>query len=256
MIKLNLLPQEYSSKAAAGAPAGPPQGGSVMVGAILAAVYIVILGLAGLIFWQLMQSNAAVQRAKTDFARVDGERKKLLEEFNEIKELEDALRSQVAVLDSLNPKDRIFWAKKMNMLPSIVPDGLYMTDVKLSEKTQEVETKASRDAQAAYAKQRGKKGPPPARQMRTIITYQVVMNAVAYVPDGTSDARLALIIQLLQNMQNKEVRLEFNNTTERFLDGMDQRVQISKIEQATIANREVSRVTLTLNTLPPPADGI
>lgn len=256
MIKLNLLPQEYTAKAAAGAPAGPPQGGSVMVGAILAAVYIVILGLAGLIFWQLMKSNAEVQEAKATYAKVDTERKKLLEEFNEIKELEDALRSQVAVLDSLNPKDRIYWAKKMNLLPSIVPDGLYLTDVKLTEKTQEVETKASRDAQAAYAKQRGKKGPPPPRQMRTIITYQVVMNVVAYVPDGTSDARLALIIQLLNNMQDKDVRVEFNNTTERFLDGMDKRVQISKIEQATIANREVSKVTLTLNTLPPPADGI
>lgn len=256
MIKLNLLPQEYTAKSAAGAPAGPPQGGAVMVGTILAAIFLILLGIGGMIFWQLIQSNAAVANAKAQYTKVDAERKGLLEKFNEIKELEDALKNQVAVLDSLNPADRIYWAKKMNMLPSVVPDGVYLTDLKLTEKTQEVETKASRQAQADYAKQRGKKGAPPARQTRTIITYQMTMSAVAYVPEGTSDARLALIIQLLKNMQDKEVKIEFDNSTSRFLDGMDQRVVLSQIIGSTIAKRDVSQVTLTLNTLPPPTEGI
>lgn len=256
MIKLNLLPQEYSSKAAAGAPAGPPQGGALMVGAVLAAVYLIIIGVAVMIFLQLADSNRRLQKAQAEFAKVDAERKRLLTEFNEIKELEDALRNQVAVLDTLDPPDRIYWAKKMNMLPAIVPDGVYLTDVKLVERLQEVETKASRQAQADWAKRKGNKGAQPPKQTRTIITYQMTMAAVSYVPDGTSDARLALIIQLLQNMQNKEVKLEFDDSTELFLEGMDRRVVLSKIEGVQIAGRDVSKVTLTLNTTPPPADGI
>lgn len=251
MIKINLLQQEAGgSRALAGPSMSAPGGGTFMVAGILLAAFVVILGYGGLRFFTWQNDVAATQQVRNRAAALEREIRQKEDQFEELQEIERVLRNQIALLETLDPPDRLFWAEKLNLLPMYVPDGVFLTTIRVTESSREVETAESRRRQDDWRRRPARtRGPQPPQQYQTVITQQLQLDGVSYVTDGTSDNRLALITTFLRDLQTKEVTSPSTGEPTMFMNNFRD-ITYSNIEGVTLAGRECSRFSFTLRARP------
>ncbi len=250
MIKLNLLQQEGSARSASGPSMSAPGGGTFLVAGILMAAFVVILGYGGMRYIQMDRDNRETATVRGEAQKLDADIKRKEEQFEELRELERVLRNQIALLETLDPPDRLFWAEKLNLLPLYVPDGVFLTTIQVTESSREVETADSRRVQEAWLKKPARsRGPQPPQNFQTIISQQLRLDGVSYVADGTSDDRLALITTFLRDLQTKEVAAPGTGQTTSFFRNF-RSIDYAPIEGVTIAGRECSKFSFTLRARP------
>lgn len=248
MIKINLLPQEAIGKAVAG-PSSSGGGSVVMVAAVLAVMYLGIIGGAWFVYQQgetAKKAEAALKKQNDDLKTTLSDKEK---EFKEVSDALAVLRNQKAVLDTLDPPDRLFWAEKWNILPALVPDGVYITDIKVTEDVKEIETEESRAAQAEFTKAK-KPGTPPKKQTTPVITQKLEIMGVAYVAEGTSDQRLQLVIDFYRSLQDKKAKIPFSGEEVDFLRYMNPTISYDPVEGISVNGREVTKFKFYVQSKP------
>jgi hypothetical protein len=249
MIKINLLQQEGRSRAV-GATMAAPGGGAFLVAGVLVSAFVVILGYGAVRYMVWTQDRNETQDVRSRAAALEREIQQKEEQFEDLREMERVLKGQVALLETLDPPDRMFWAEKLNLLPMYVPDGVFLTQIRVTESSREVETAESRRRQEEWRRRPSRtRGPQPAQEYQTVITQQLVLDGVSYVAEGTSDDRLLLITTFLRDLQNKEVTSPSTGETVRLFDGF-RTIDYSPIEGVTLAGRECSRFSFTLRARP------
>jgi Tfp pilus assembly protein PilN len=250
MIKINLLQQEGGGRAMAGSSVPAPGGGTFLVAGILLAAFVVILGYGGFRFVTWQADVARTQEVRSKNEALGREITQKEEQFEELQELERVLKNQIALLETLDPPDRLFWAEKLNLLPLYIPDGVFLTTIRVTESSREVETSDSRRRQDEWRRKPSRsRGPQPAQEFQTVITQQLVLEGVSYVAEGTSDDRLALIATFLRDLQNKEVTSPSTGESVMFMENFRD-INYSDIEGVTLAGRECSKFAFTLRARP------
>lgn len=249
MIKINLLPQDMPGKGPAAARSGGGGGGAVVALVLLFAFAVV--GVAGYYVYSY-QSETARKTAALDTERRELERRRgeLQREHANLRESLNTLRNQAAVIEVLDAKDRLFWAKKLNILPKFVPDGIFLTSITMEEVVKEVETPESRKAFNDWKKQNNRNIPQPPRVMVPVITASMRLNGVAYVADGTSDQRLQLILDFWNSLAEDKVVVPYTGDQAGFLEHMVPLINSEEFTTDRVEGREVTKFSFQMNTIP------
>lgn len=248
MIEINLLPQESSARAAT-IKSPSESTGALQATAILIAAYLVLAVGSVLIYQYRADELKKEASLKAEAKKLNQEIGQKEAEFQELSEALAVARNQLALLRALDPEKRLFWAQKLNVLPKFVPDGVYLTDLQVTEKVTEIETRESREAQAAWSKTK-KQGPPPPVIKQPIISQQFVVRGVSYVQEGTSDERLQLIVDLINRVRFEKVPTPFSGEESQFLEFFKPTVPFSDIKEVKMSERDVTTFKLTLDTIP------
>lgn len=241
MIKINLLPQDMARGGAAtggssGAASPAGEGGAIAL-AIMLLVLAILSGGSWYLYSQYNDAKTAHAAAKAENEKVKRELEQLKAEWQEIERDLQVMRNQIAVIETLDPPDRLLWTKKLNLLPMLVPENVFLTEILVTEKVEEKETEESVKAFNEWNKT--KKGPPPVRVKRPIIRQTLSLSGVAYSPNNRSDERLERITEFIRNLQESEAELPFDGKSYRFLEGMLPSINYSDIKQAQAGGREV-----------------
>lgn len=244
MIKVNLLPQELLGKGSAAKAQQSSDGGLVVFLALFGFVVVV-----GTIFGYSINAQYQAEKAKKEAdARaktLEGELRALRVEYEELESMLRILQNQKAVLDALDPPDRLLWSKKLNMLPMLVPENVFLTDIVLTEKVSEIETEESLKANQAWVAA-GSKGTPPPKEKVPVIDQKMELTGLAYSPEGKSENRLQRITEFRTNLESKDVKIPYTGKVERYIAGFRRQVGISAIELTSVMERDVSKFTFSL----------
>lgn len=250
MIQINLLPQDQA-KGTATVKTASAGGGGVAVALVLLFAFVVVIAAGGFAFFLQAQSVAKREAKQAALTRVQNEIKDKEKAAAEVKATRDALRNQIRVLETLNPSDRLYWAKKLNILPLLMPDGVYLTQLRMTEDIKEVETRESQRRQQEWQRKPARtRGARPAREMLPIITQTLVFEGIAYVPDGTSDQRLDKIIEFISALQSAEVPVPFTNEPTNFMEGFVPRINWDEFGDTRAAGRVVQQFQMSLTSRP------
>lgn len=253
MITINLLQTETRSKAAASIGEPSQASGGVLVAVVLLAVF----GLAGGLLAYFYLDLARVQNEQAEIRQernsLRAERDALEEEYETLREALETLRNQDRMLAILDPEDRLYWAEKLNILPMYVPDGVFLTRIRVTEQVQEVETPESRQAYEAWERQRrrGTREDPPRRVMVPVIRQTLELDGVAYEPDGTSADRLSKIIAFYNALENDRVELPFSGEEVSFMDNMSSPITYRPFTESAVQGREVTEFRFVIQSRPP-----
>lgn len=278
MIKTNLLPPELQKKRAqpkrGGGGLSAGSGPGVSFAAVALALLFVFVLIDGYTAYRLYSTVSTAKRAaakaKSDLDAAkkfyDDQHKAYEEKFREW----TLMREKEEILTVLMPKDRIIWAEKLNMLADLIPDGVYLSNVEVTEKIDKVETKESIKAREEYQKKKDeitakkaaaavsgppeKIGPEPLKIEKPIITQTLILSALAQWGEGDV-ARLDKVSEFQQRMQTYETKND-KGEVRRFGDGFDQekdgrlKIQPGVQEKKEIAGVTVWQFKLTLATRP------
>lgn len=253
MIQINLLPQEAQNpKAAAAAAREPGQAGGLVV---MLLVLLLALGIPGVgaafVIVRTAASNAELEEVRRQRTNLTNEVRRLEAEYSEISEGLEIARRQWRVIQSLNAEDRLFWTEKLNLLPLLVPDGIFLTRLRVSETVRDSETRESRERREAWERLPARQRPPqPPREMMTTITQTLTIDGISYVADGTSDERLDRIIGFIRALEGQRVRMPFSGEMVSFMDGFRQNVEWTRFTDRNMGGRIVQDFSLTITGIP------
>ncbi len=243
MIEINLLPQDTAARTTTIKTPSENQG-MVAVVATLVAVYAVIFVSAFLIYSNLSSVKNKEESLEADNNELKAEIRDLEDEYKELVDALAVAKNQIALLEALDPEERLFWAEKLNILPLLVSDGIYLTSLEVSENVREVETKASREARAQWAKD--KQGPEPPRLTQPIITQTLLMKGVSYVTDGTSDERLGQIVEYINTLRNDTATVPFSGEDVSFMEHFKPQIPYRDVRGNRLQERDITEFTLTM----------
>jgi Tfp pilus assembly protein PilN len=251
MIKVNLLPQDV---AVAGRGAARPLGGPVSGGAVVALTLVlayVLVSIAGfLVIYNRLQSDNQVKVAQQEHQLVVDKIATLEKNYKDLKTARALYENQLEVLNALDPKERLLWCEKFNLLPQLVPEGVFITRIKVDEEVKEVETAESLRRQQEWQRA-GSRGPRPPVVRKPQIRQTLTLEGVAYIEGGQSDRRLELIIAFLNSLRAKEAVVPYTKKSKSFMENFEgQDVTWDPIIGDTVAGREVSRFVFKLKTKP------
>lgn len=244
MIKINLLPQEMAGGRAA--PGAAPASGSALVALILILVFGIDIVLGGYLFYTHSTSQQRLKDVEARAAAVEESLNEVQSEYNEVQLDMDRMERLIQVAQALDPEDRLLWSRKLNMMPLLIPQGVYLTQIRVTQSVSEVETDESIRRRNEWEKTR--KGQPPPVDRVPVYQQTLHMDGVAYIDQGDENQRLAQIIQFHRNLVREEVKLPFDDEESRFLEGFVPNVRPSAVSASTVAGREVSVFTFTVNT--------
>ncbi|MDX1972964.1 MAG: hypothetical protein SFY68_10580 [Candidatus Sumerlaeia bacterium] len=253
MIEINLLPQEQLSKAPKSAGTGGSSQYSLLIAALLLLLYGGAFGLGVYYYTDLLTQQSTAARLKTQADELAKTVKEKEEEFKDVSTQLEALRSQVALLNALDPKEgRLFWAEKLNLLPSFVPEGVFLTNIKVTEDVRMKETPESLAAFEAWRKLPVKTRPkePPKKQFTPEIRYRLNMNGVAYVEDGTDDQLVELVVAFHSKIKSDKVAVPFSGEEKPFMENFRETISISPLTRKTMDNRSVYEFRFDFETIP------
>jgi hypothetical protein len=247
MIKINLLPKELSgSRKGSGAF---DAGGSLLVAVVLFLLFGLDLLVGGYVFYNYTTAKTAIDRVTVEAAAVEAELIEVEKEFNELTMSMEKMEELISVAKSLDPPERLLWCRKLNMLPLLIPEGVFLTQVQVTQSVRSLETQASLDARNAHmANPKLKKLPPPAKVVAPVITQTMNLEGVAHVDMGTETQRLQHIIQFYRNLQGAKHKLPFDNDETRFLDGFTPFIDTAAVRSTQFEGREVSGFQFSLKT--------
>lgn len=244
MIKINLLPQEL-----AGAKAAGPSfqaGGSLLIALVAIVLLVVNVGLGGYMYFQYSDAMAERNRLQREADAIEEELAETEVQYEEMKTSIERMERLISVAEALDPPDRILWARKLNMLPLLVPEGVYLTEIEVTRNVRLVETDAYLDARNRWERER--EGPPPEVEREPVISQTLVLQGVAYVDGGTPNQRLEQLIRFSDNLRGDSVRVPFDREPAFFMEGFTGGIRPSPVSGARIEGREVSRFSFTMNT--------
>lgn len=244
MIKINLVPPEFAGKRRKEKIAAPKPSFIVT---------LVLVGLAALVVCEgvlVYRARAASEKAlKAAISERDDMQKKIeaLEgEYKALKEIKDLVANQIEILHSLNPPDRLLWSEKLNMLADLIPPNVYITDLRMTENVENVETLESKTRRAEWEKA-GKEGTPPAVVKKPIIKQSLQITGITFAEN--SEKRLQLVLDFLNALQRYSYRAP-GGEVRRFMDNFDDLIKIVKIPTVLVQGVEVSQFTIVITSQP------
>ncbi|OQB22650.1 MAG: hypothetical protein BWY12_00691 [candidate division BRC1 bacterium ADurb.Bin183] len=247
MIKINLLPPEkIKAKKDSSRASAPPSSATPFVAIILILVYIVAIAFAYWVIKTKMDDDKKVVSLTQNRDNLKKNVESRQKEFKELLDLRMMLSNQIEILKSLDPPDRLLWAEKINMMADIVPKGVYLTNIVVTEDLQEVETEESKNARITWEKG-GKKGNAPPSVKKPLVTQTLAISGVTWHEDA--DQRLQLIMKFHDGMKNYSNRGS-NGKTRNFMDNFQDLIGIEGTYEETVAGRPINRFKLILKTKP------
>ncbi|HNM47858.1 MAG TPA: hypothetical protein PKH51_12630 [Candidatus Sumerlaeota bacterium] len=253
MIKINLLPQEMAGGRAGGASSSGSGSGGALVALVLALIFIVNVAIVGVLF---VQYTNAKQRYDTVKAKADKEHAEMTAKQNEYTATQmsyDRMSKIVALDRALDPPDRVLWSRKLNMLPMLVPEGVYTTQLQVVQKASERETQESIKRRNEYEKKKKKgknPGPAPVPEKVPVYAQTMMISGIAYVPGGTENQRLESIVQFNRNLMSSKKKLPFDKAETSFMEGFQTSVRPSAVRSEKRDGRDVQTFTFTINARP------
>lgn len=255
MITINLLQTETRSKAAASIGEPSTSSGGVLVAVILVVVFAIPVGLFAYFYSDLASLNSQANELRSERNALRADRDALEEEFESLRDALDTLRNQDRMLQILDPEDRLYWAEKLNILPQYVPDGVFLTRIRVTEQVQEVETPESRAAYEEWERQRRRgtrsAADAPQRVMVPVIRQTLELDGVAYVADGSGADRLTRIINFYNSLENDRVELPFSGDEVTFMDNLVSPITYRPFNETTMQDREVTEFRFVIQSRPP-----
>lgn len=206
MIKINLLPGEAAAKRAG---AKKKAAGSGALTPFVLGLLVLYAG-AAFLGWRSYDKYASKKKEMADtqakLTKLDKEIAEREKEFQEQLAEAQEIEEKFAVVQALNPPNRLYWSEKLNQLAlAQTKAAVYVTRISMDEKIEEVETpesKARRAAWNAKVKKPGSKEKPPPVVKMPIIKQTLTVQAIAY---GTnSSQRLQQVRLFMDALKNLE----------------------------------------------------
>ncbi|MFC1601405.1 PilN domain-containing protein [Candidatus Sumerlaeota bacterium] len=192
MIRINLLPEDQRRRRKARASGPATDGVSPLIVIVLILAFI---GLGALGFNQLWQPYRA---AVAEDELIDKELADLKvavqdkrDKFGDLYDLERRVTDHLEVLNVLDPPNRLLWTEKLNIISDLRPENIYITQLKVTESVDQVETVASRRAIAEWDEARESnepnENPRPKPVKVPIITQELTLNGVSYLTEQSEN---------------------------------------------------------------------
>ncbi|MFW6304130.1 MAG: hypothetical protein ACOC2L_05870 [Candidatus Sumerlaeota bacterium] len=205
MIKTNLLPPDLQKQKKAarssGGPASSSGGGGGALFALLLLLMLILFGgiVAGSAYYMYTEYSAAsaaaakmkkqAEEKKTQYEEQYALYREQLSEYNEMKSKEE-------ILDVLMPEDRLMWTAKLGMLVKLVPEEVFITDIRVTENIEMVQTAASKRAISEWEEKKEQAenqsvgagddlGRKPEVVKKPIITHTMEISAITPYDDAT-----------------------------------------------------------------------
>ncbi len=250
MIKINLLPQEMTGgRAGKAASAGSASTGTALVVMLFLILFVLNAGAATWIYLEYSKAEAEFNAASKEAADL---RAKLAATQKQVEAVQLSIQEMeklIQIASELDPPDRFLWSKKLNILPKVVPEGVYLTQIRVTETIVERETPESLKARQDW--QTTREGSPPPVVKMPQFTQTLNLEGVSYVPDGTPGQRLDQIIIFQRQLRDNKVILPFNNLEARFIDGFQGTIDPSApVVADEVSGRDVSKFTFQMVTKP------
>lgn len=285
MIKTNLLPPELQTKkrrvkgkgkAKTQAMAAAGLGGAPTPVFALVALLLVVGFVCGA-GYGAMWVHGNIKAAEADRDSAQGTKKARQDTYDGLKDRYkerfaqwQVMQQKAAILSGLMPENRLLWTEKFNMLSNLIPKGVYVTGIEITEKKESIPTKASNKARKEWDDKkkvqdaRKKKGPipddeklepKPKQKFKPKITQTLVINALA-IWDEEFGSHREKYIEFQKNMQNYELK-NAKGVTHKFKDGfaltenkVSLRIKPGVQEKKEVAEVDVWAFKLTMDTLP------
>lgn len=246
MIRINLLPEELAAGKGGDTPASE-NAGAVLVAFVLLVLFGANVVLGGYLFMQKRSVENELERARAEASSIRETLRATEDEYRVAKADLERMQELIEVAQALDPPDRLLWSRKLNMLPLLVPEGIYLTKIEVSQRVTERETEDSIRARNEWMKNKRGDSPTPVR----VPVYNQTLNleGIAYVPDGLDTQRLDQVIRFIRALQEQPVKLPFEAEPTRFMESFRPKIDYAPLTQTTVAGRDVTvfRFNLTAN---------
>ncbi len=241
--------------AGSGAAPGSTGGGASSESALVAIVVILALvvngALGAYIFYSKNSAQASYNVAKAEHDRVKTELEATAVEYEEMQLTIERMTRLISVAESLDPVDRVLWSRKLNQLPLLIPEGVYLTGISVNQDVKRVETPESIQKRNTWTRSKQKnKGPEPEKEFESRITWTMRLDGVAYRDGATAEQRLEQIVRFYRNLENNTVRLPFDKEESSYMEGIAGKIEVSSVTGGTMQGREVSNFNFTMKTDP------
>jgi Tfp pilus assembly protein PilN len=244
MIKVNLLPAELAGKKRKEKVAAPKPSFIIMV--VVLALFVLVALEALLVHQAKASSDSNIEALISERDDIQGKIDDLEDDYQALKEIKALVGNQIEILNSLNPPDRLLWSEKLNMLADLIPRDVYVTDLRMTESVEDVETLESQQRRAEWEKA-GKMGTPPAAVKKPVIRQSLQITGITYAKN--SDKRLQLVLDFLNALQGYSYRTP-DGQVRRFMDNFDELIRIVKIPTVDIQGVEVSQFIFIITSQP------
>jgi hypothetical protein len=232
---------------AAGGSSSAEEGTAVVL-LVIIVLLLLNVGAGGYILMQRNSSQSLLAEERRLAAIVDAELKTTKVEYDELNTSLETMRRLIELAERLDPPDRVLWSRKLNALPMLTPTGVFLTQIEVTQRIQEVDTPESTEAYNRWLQNR--RGPQPVIEKVPVVTQQLVMRGISYVESGTATQRLEQYEQFVRNLRSRQVRLPFDQEPSSFMEGLVDLIQLSPYDQTTMQGRDVGTFTVTLTTKP------
>lgn len=248
MIKINLIPEEMASGKEGGQAVFTESSGSLLVAAVLLVLFAANAAMGGYLLVTKRSSEARLAEVKAEAETI----KSTLRETESLYRTEQAdlrrMERLISVARSLAPADRLMWARKLNMLPLLIPEGVYLEMIEVSQTVNERETDESIRRRNEWMKNRRGESPPVERV--PVYNQTLRLQGIAYVPDGTDTQRLSQLLEFFNALAEKQVRLPFEQEPTTFMTNFRRGVNLFPITQKRVAGRDVTEFRVDLTARP------
>jgi hypothetical protein len=166
---------------------------------------------------------------------------------DQIKQYREIVANQMDVLRSLDPPDRILWCEKINMLANLIPQNVFLAEVKIQENVKMVETEQSKAAREKWEKSKNKeKIKEPPMVQKPVINYDVHLTGLGLGKDN---------VEQMQNVTAFHRAItEYTETDEKgtrhFMDGFANNIEFESVEATVYEGTPVNKFIFKLTTKP------
>jgi Tfp pilus assembly protein PilN len=250
MIEINLLPQQEAKgrkpgrKVAAGSPGGGLETAAVLM---LAAVMTVLVFSSG--FYSYSQVKAAqdeVEAKRRQLRAVEAEIAKHQREAQTVRRMRQVLNNQWELLQALDPPDRILWSEKLEMLATLMPPNVFLSQIDVVENVVEVETKASIERRRQWEANR-RQGPRPPVVRKPIITYVLTVKGLATGADNIE--QFDNVLKFHQALISHKT-VDHKGAERAFMDGFNPNIEFESVLATLFEGVPVNEFSFKLRTKP------
>lgn len=249
MIKINLLPPELIGKKKAKKISARPSA-SLTVYLILIPVYLITLLILYRVYDTKTSSKRELDQTTKKLEKLKKDKSSQEEKFRDLKETFSLLNDQIEILRALDPPNRLLWSEKINMISELIPKGVFLTSIKVTEKVEQLETAESKKRQVEWnAQGKDKKGTPPEIVKKPVIRQTLEMEGITYSEKGGSEERLALLVQFHQALKTFKWKNHYGEDR-AFMDNFNPEIKFKDIQDSKVLDKEVSKFTFIITTKP------
>jgi len=183
-----------------------------------------------------------VEEEKNKKTTFDKDLNELKKKSAAVKEVIDTLRNQVEIITRLTPGESgIYWSEKLDYLSDLIPENIYILNLKITETVKEVETQESVKTRQDWEKNK-KVGAPPKKQTRPLIEQRLIVTCIAQAEERENRIRL---MTTFQDAMKNHTTIR-NGKARRFMDNLQDLISISGIKTVNSYGVECGQFTITL----------